>query len=145
MAGTGLFTLNAAAPEVPPPGDGFCTVTRLAELPARSAAGRVAFTSVALTNVVLSGVPFHVIAEEETNPEPVTSSGVSEEPASTLEGVIVLIAGEGLFTEKSTADESASSGRGIGHRELGNRGGGQTARRNGCVQSRGRAEGCGDR
>jgi hypothetical protein len=47
MTATGLFTLNGVAAEAPPPGAGFCTVIRLAELPVRSAAGSVALRLVA--------------------------------------------------------------------------------------------------
>ena len=47
MTGTGLFTSNVALAEVPPPGAGFCTVIRLAELPVRSAAGIVTLKLVA--------------------------------------------------------------------------------------------------
>lgn len=59
ITATGLFTLNVAAGEVPPPGAGFCTAIKLAELPVRSAEGSAAFSSVALTNVVVSAAPFH--------------------------------------------------------------------------------------
>ena len=55
----GLFTSNAAPGEVPPPGPGFSTVIELAELPAISAAGIVAISSLALTSVDVIGVPFH--------------------------------------------------------------------------------------
>jgi len=96
MTGTGLFTSNVAAVELPPPGPGFCTVTWLAELPVRSAAGIVAFTSVALTNVVVSGAPFQKIIEDVTKPEPLTSSKVSPDPASTLAGLTLVMAGTGF-------------------------------------------------
>jgi len=113
MTGVGLFTLNVAAAEVPPPGVGFCTAIRLTELPVRSAAGRVAFTSVALTNVVVSAAPFQAITEDGTNPDPLMSSKVPADPASTLAGLILVIAGTGFFTEKSTAEDVPPPGEGL--------------------------------
>jgi hypothetical protein len=113
ITAAGLFTSNVAAAEVPPPGAGFCTAIRLAELPVRSAAGRAAFSSVALTNVVVSATPFQVITVDGTNPEPLTSSRVLPDPASTLAGLILLIAGCGLFTEKSAAGDVPPPGDGF--------------------------------
>jgi hypothetical protein len=74
ITAVGLFTLKIAPAEAPPPGDGFCTAIRLAELPLTCAASRVAFSSIALTNVVVSATPFQVITVEGINPDPVTSS-----------------------------------------------------------------------
>lgn len=113
MTGTGLFTVNVTAAEVPPPGAGFCTAIRLAELPVRSAAGSVAFASVALTNVVVSAAPFQAITEDGTNPNPLMSSTVSPDPASALAGLILVIAANGLFTEKSTAEDVPPPGDGL--------------------------------
>ena len=47
MTATGLFTSNVVLADIPPPGEGFCTVIRLAELPVRSAAGSVTLRLVA--------------------------------------------------------------------------------------------------
>lgn len=47
ITATGLFTLNVAPADVPPPGAGFCTVIELAELPVKSAAGSVTLRLVA--------------------------------------------------------------------------------------------------
>ena len=113
MTGAGLFTGNATAVELPPPGAGLCTEIWLAELPVRSAAGTVAFTSVALTKVLASVTPFHAITEVETNPDPVTSTKVSVDPASTLVGSILAIVGTGLFTAKSTAADVPPPGDGL--------------------------------
>jgi hypothetical protein len=59
MTATGLFTLNGVAAETPPPGAGFFTAIRLAELPVRSAAGSVALRLVAELKDVAIAVPFH--------------------------------------------------------------------------------------
>jgi hypothetical protein len=96
ITGVGLFTVNVTAADVPPPGAGFCAVTALAELPARSAAGTVAFTSVPLTKVVKSAVPFHATTVEAINPDPLTSSEVSPVPATTAAGLIFAMAGAGF-------------------------------------------------
>jgi hypothetical protein len=80
-------------------------VTRLEELPVRSAADIVAFSSVVLTNVVVSAEPFHEMTEVETKPDPVRSRVVSPAPAVTLVGLTVVIVGAGLFTEKLAKEE----------------------------------------
>ena len=78
-----------------------------------SAAGRIAFSSVVLTKVVLSAAPFHATAVEETKPDPLRSSKVSPDPTSTLAGLILLIAGSGLLTEKSSAADVPPPGEGF--------------------------------
>jgi len=96
MIGAGLFTSNVAGGEVPPPGAGFCIAIWLAELPVRSAAGTVAFSSVALTNVVVSAVPFHSAVEVEMNPVPVIVTVVSVEPATVDDGLSAVMTGRGF-------------------------------------------------
>ncbi len=59
MAGTGLFTVKVIAPDVPPPGVGFSTVSFAATPLVKSEAGMVACRLVEETNVVVSAVPFH--------------------------------------------------------------------------------------
>jgi hypothetical protein len=113
MTAAGLFTSNVAAAEVPPPGAGFCTTIGLAELPVRSAAGSVTFTSVPLTNVVARVVPFQVITDDGSNPDPLISNTVSPDPAKMLVGLILLIIGVGLFTEKSTPGDVPPPGDGF--------------------------------
>jgi hypothetical protein len=110
---TGLFTSNVAVEEVPPAGAGFCAAIVLVELPARFLAGSVAFNSVVLTNVVLRATAFQVITVDGTKPDPVISSMESADPASTLAGLTLLIAGTGLFTEKSSAGELPPPGDGF--------------------------------
>jgi hypothetical protein len=93
IAATGLFTVNVAAGEVPPPGAGLSTVTMLSELPLRSAAGTAIVNWVALTNVALIAVPFHCTVEAEMNPVPSIVTAVSGAPATTEDGVSVAMAG----------------------------------------------------
>lgn len=76
---------------VPPPGAGLVTATCAEPTDDRSAATSFACSCVALTNVVVRGVPFQVMEEVETKPLPFT---VSVEPAST----VVTEAGETLVT-----------------------------------------------
>ena len=59
MAGTGLFTVKLTAAEVPPPGDGFATVSFATPPFAKSDAGIVACRLVDEAKVVVSAVPFH--------------------------------------------------------------------------------------
>lgn len=96
IAGAGLFTVNDAWVDVPPPGAGFSTVIALDELPAISAAGTTAVNCVALTNVVLSDVPFHSAVELEMNPDPVIVTVVFADPAVELVGEIAVMAGVGF-------------------------------------------------
>lgn len=113
IEGIGLFTLKVRTADVPPPGVGLCIVIWLAELPLRSAAGTVAFSSVVLINVVVNDVPFHASTDADTKPDPTTSSGVSLAPATTLLGLTFVTAGAGLFTEKSTAADVPPPGGGF--------------------------------
>lgn len=113
ITAVGLFTANAAAGELPPPGAGFCAESWLCELAIRLAAGRIALTSVALTKVVASAAPFHSITVDETNPDPLMSSGVSADPANTLVGLTLPMAGTGLFTVKSTDADVPPPGAGF--------------------------------
>ena len=59
MTGNGLFTEKLTAADVPPPGDGFATVTAAIIPFARFIAGSVAFTLVDELYVVAIGAPFH--------------------------------------------------------------------------------------
>lgn len=63
--------------------------------------------------MVVSAAPFQSITEDASNPDPLTSSSVSPDPASTLAGLILLIAGIGLFTEKATAGDVPPPGDGF--------------------------------
>jgi hypothetical protein len=113
IAGTGLFTSYATAVDVPPPGAGFATVTISSELPRIELAGKDDFNSPVLTKDVERFTPFQVTLEDGTNPVPFTSSGVGPAPATALVGVIVTIAGSGLFTWNATAPDVPPPGAGL--------------------------------
>jgi hypothetical protein len=96
IVGAGLFTSNGTAPDVPPPGDGFTTVTCATVPFASLLAASVTLKLVAELYVVAIAAPFHSTAELETNPDPVIVTGVSVEPALAEEGEIVMMAGTGF-------------------------------------------------
>ena len=72
--GEGLFTVNVAAVEVPPPGAGLNTVMEIVAVAVRSLAGTAALSEVALTKLVVSEVPFQFTNEPLTKFVPVTLS-----------------------------------------------------------------------
>lgn len=113
IAGVGLFTEKLSGGDVPPPGAAFWTVTCTIELPPKSAAGTLAFSSVTLTNVVASAAPFHAMIDVATKLEPITSRAVLPEPASTLVGLMLVTVGVGLFTVKLVGDEVPPPGAGL--------------------------------
>jgi len=113
IIGVELFTVNATAIELPPPGEGFTTKIWLAELPATSLAGTLAFNSVALTKFVVSVVPFNQTVDVATNPVPVTSTTVPLAPAVMLAGFTLAIAGVGLSIAKSTVLDAPPPGDGF--------------------------------
>jgi hypothetical protein len=97
--GTGFpvtaLIVNVSGPDVPPP-DGFVTVTAAVPEPAMRLAGTVAVSEVALTKVVVSGVPPKEIDAPVTKFVPVTVSGNAPEPAVALEGESSVRVGGGL-------------------------------------------------
>ncbi len=88
--------VNAAFPEVPPPGVGLNTVTWAVAAVAMSAAVIAAFTCVALTNVVVRFDPFHLTTAPLTNPVPFTVKVNAAPPAVALVGDNELIVGTGF-------------------------------------------------
>jgi hypothetical protein len=113
ITGTGLFMSYVTAADVPPPGAGFATVTMSSELPRIELAGNDVVNSPVLTKDVERFIPFQVTLEDGTNPVPFTSSGVAPAPATALVGVIVTIAGSGLFTWTVTAPDVPPPGAGL--------------------------------
>jgi hypothetical protein len=99
--------------DFPPLGAGFCAVIVASEAPVRSAAGIVVVSCVALTKVVFSDEAFHDTTVEGTNPLPLIVMGRSGEPAVALVGVMPVMAGNGLFTVKLTADDVPPPGVGF--------------------------------
>jgi len=98
MEGTGLLTLNAELPDVPPPGAGFDTVTWAVPVVATSVAGMAAFNCVAPTNVVVRADPFQLTTEPLTNPLPFTVKVKAAPPAVALDGARELMEGPALLT-----------------------------------------------
>src|SRR3984893_1733790 len=78
---TGLLIVNVSAPDAPPPGAGLNTVTEAVPELARSMAGTLAVTRVALTNVVVNATPFHCTTEPLTKLLPFTVSVNVSKPA----------------------------------------------------------------
>ncbi len=78
--GTGLFTVNVCAFELPPPGAELATVMKNDPADVRKAVGIVANSCVALTYMVDNGVPFHWTVEVPTKLEPLIVSVVVPEP-----------------------------------------------------------------
>jgi len=100
MAGTGLFAavmVKVRGFDVPPPGVGLVTVTEGVPVLATSLAGMAAVTCVALTKVVVRGLPLKFTSELLTKPVPVTVRVKAPELAATVEGCSLVIAGTGLF------------------------------------------------
>jgi len=97
VVGTRLLMVNVTAFDVPPPGAGFTTVTDAVPALAIRAAGTVAVSCVALTNVVVSAVPFQFTVEPETNLVPFTVNVNCAPPAVAEVGLIEVIVGTGLL------------------------------------------------
>jgi hypothetical protein len=98
IVGTGLFTVKAEFPDVPPPGAGLVTVTFSVPAVAMSAGVIAAVTCVALTKVVVLAAPLNFTTEPETNPVPFTVNVKAAPPAVALVGESDVIVGAGLFT-----------------------------------------------
>jgi hypothetical protein len=97
--GTGfeLVTVNTTGGlEVPPPGAALVTVTVAVPAAARSAAGIVATSSVALLNPVLRGLPFQFTTEEAMKLLPEMVRVVAAVPAAMELGDIAASIGAGF-------------------------------------------------
>src|SRR5436190_1904523 len=111
--GTGLFTVNVRAPEVPPPGAGVTAVTCGVPAAATSAAAMAAVSCVALTNVVVRVAPFHLTVLPLTKPVPVTVSVKAALPADVLIGDRAARVGDELFTVNVCAAVVPPPGAGV--------------------------------
>ena len=116
IVGTGF----AAAPilkltefDVPPPGVGFVTVTAGVPTVVTSPAKIAAVTCVALTNVVVLGLPPKFTAEVFKKFVPFTVRVNAPEPAVTPVGKSVVTVGTGLFTANSTEFDVPPPGVGL--------------------------------
>lgn len=111
--GRGLFTVNVAAADVPPPGAGFVTVTLNVPAVAISAAAIAAVNCVALTNVVVFAVPLKLTVEVDTKFVPFTVSVNAAPPAVALLGERVVMVGNGLLMVKVADAEVPPPGAGF--------------------------------
>ncbi len=98
-----LLTVKLTEFELPPPGDGFVTVTLTLPALAMSEARMAAVNCVALTNVVVRALPPKFTTEFATKPVPFTVKLNPAPPAVALVGEMLVIVGTGLFTMKLTA------------------------------------------
>jgi hypothetical protein len=96
IAGSGLFTWSATAPDVPPPGVGLATVTAADPPFSSKAAGTTAVRLPDDSYAVATFCPFHCTEELVTNPAPLKAIVVSAAPASTVAGVTEVIEGVGF-------------------------------------------------
>ncbi len=111
--GTGLFAVNDALPEVPPPGAGFVTVTLNVPAVAISAGVIEAVTCVADTKVVVLAFPLKFTTDVATKLVPLTVSVNAAPPAVPLAGETVVIVGRGLFTVNVCAADGPVVGAGF--------------------------------
>jgi len=106
--GTGFpdVTCNGSEADVPPPGAGFTTSINSVPGTARAAAGIVAVTWVALTNVVVALLPLNWTVQVLTKPVPVTVRMRSGLPAGIEDGERRVITGSGFepFVNCTDAD-----------------------------------------
>ena len=104
--GIGLAALmvNAAFPEVPPPGAGLNTVTWPVPAVPISAAVIAACSCVPLTNVVVRLLPFHLTIEPLRNPVPFIVRVKAAVPAVALDGDSELIVGTALVAVTVNAE-----------------------------------------
>jgi hypothetical protein len=98
--GTGRFTEKASVFELPPPRLGVVTPTVRVPALDRVALGIVAWSWVALVNVVVRDVPLIVTTLPATKPVPVTVIGVVPAPTVTEVGLRLVSASTGLTTER---------------------------------------------
>ena len=100
IAGTGLFaaeTVKVTAFEAPPPGVGLATVTGSDPAVATSVARMAAISLVALTKVVVLAIPLKLTTELLMKLDPLTVNVSAPDPATTVAGSSVVMAGTGLL------------------------------------------------
>jgi hypothetical protein len=113
IVGTGLFTAKGEFADVPPPGAGLVTVTFKVPADAISAAAIDAVNCVALTNVVVLGLPLKFTTEVETKFVPFTVSVKVAPPFTALAGESDVMVGTGLFTANGELAERPPPGAGF--------------------------------
>ena len=102
IVGTGLLAwmVKVAVLDVPPPGAGLKTVTFAVPAVATSLAGIVAVSTVLETKVVVRGLPFQRTTELVTKFVPVMMRVNPPLPATVVDGLIVVIVGDGFVMVK---------------------------------------------
>jgi len=111
--GAGLLMVKVRAPDVPPPGEGFATVTESVPAVAMSLAEIAAVNWVLLTKLVARALPFHCTVEPETKFVPVTVSVNVAPPAVALEGESKEAVGAALLMVKVRAPDVPPPGEGF--------------------------------
>ena len=101
--GTGLFTGNETAKDVPPPGEALTAVRARRPAAARSAVVRETLSWLELTKAVVRAVPFTLITVVGTKPVPATATADAAVPTPSAAGESAVMAGEGLSTSRLTA------------------------------------------
>src|SRR6202021_615648 len=113
IVGVGLLIVNVAAPDVPPPGAGFVTVTFTVPPVAICAAVIAAVNCVEPTNVVVAAEPLRFTVAPFTNAVPLTVSVNAAPPAAALVGERMEIVGGGFVTVKFPAVDIPPPGVGL--------------------------------
>lgn len=103
--GAGLPMVNVSAPEAPPPGEGFDTVTLAVPGVVTSAAVTVAVSFELLTKAVVRPVPFHNTVAPLTKLPPFTVNVNLALPAITVDGDREVALGTGLLMAKARDGE----------------------------------------
>jgi len=114
VVGTGLLIVNVCGLDVPPPGVGFTTVTDAVPAVATFAAGTIAVSCVAETNVVVRAEPFQFTFELEMKLVPFTVKVNWALPAMVELGLIEVVVGTGLAASTVlavAADSTRTSGK----------------------------------
>jgi branched-subunit amino acid transport protein AzlD len=111
--GAGLLMAKVRAPDVPPPGEGFSTVTETVPAVAMSPAEIAAVNWVLLTKLVARALPFHCTTEPESKFVPVTVSMNAAPPAVVLVSESEVAVGAGLLMAKVRAPDVAPPGEGF--------------------------------
>jgi hypothetical protein len=113
IVGGGTVIVNVKAPEVPPPGAGFETVTTAEPAEAMSVVVIAACKLVLETKVVARALPFHTTVEDETKFVPVTVSVNAALPTNAEFGLKDAAVGMGLLIVNITAPELPPPGAGL--------------------------------
>lgn len=113
IVGIGLSTINCAALEVPPPGDGFETVTSSVPVAFSAFAGMATVREVADTKVAGMVVPFQATLDDGRKFVPVTVRVRPFAPTFVEDGLIAEIVGDGFAVAKSAATDVPPPGLGL--------------------------------